>query len=144
MNKCCSSCNDINDPYAKLCIPDVVKGINVKVFNLMSRINEIRHIVWHASCRCKCRLNPSVCNNKQRWNKDKCRCDFKELIYKSSCTKEFIWNRSNYECECDKSCDVGEYLDYESCKCKKRLIDKLVEEFSENIDGNKMIYNIYE
>ena len=31
------SCNDINDPYAKLCVPDFVKGVNVKVFNLMSR-----------------------------------------------------------------------------------------------------------
>ena len=136
-----NSCNDINDPYAKLCIPDVANGINVKIFNLTSRINETRHIGWHEYCRWKCRLNESVCNNKQRWNKDKCRCDFKELIDKSSCTKGFIWNPSNYECECDKSCDVGEYLDYESCKCSKRLIDKLAEEFSENIDGNQLVYN---
>ena len=38
VNKCSGSCN-INDPYAKLCVPDVVKNINVKVFNLMSTIN---------------------------------------------------------------------------------------------------------
>ena len=38
VNKCSGSCNNINDPYAKLCIPNV-KNINVKVFNLMSRIN---------------------------------------------------------------------------------------------------------
>ena len=36
----------------------------------------------------------------------------------------------------DKSCDAGEYLDYKSCKCRKRLIDKLVWECSENIDVN--------
>ena len=36
VNKCSESCNNINDPYAKLCVPDVVKNINVKVFNLMS------------------------------------------------------------------------------------------------------------
>ena len=35
--KCCGSCNNINDPYAKICIPDVVKNINHKVFNLISR-----------------------------------------------------------------------------------------------------------
>ena len=55
------------------------------------------------------------------------------------CDKEFIWNLSNYEH--DKSCDVGEYLDYKNCKCRKRLIDKLVEEYSENIDDDEMIYN---
>ena len=42
--KCSGSCNDINDPFAKLCVPDVVKNLNIKVFNLMSRINETRHI----------------------------------------------------------------------------------------------------
>ena len=43
VNKCSGSCNDINDPYAKLCVPDVVKGINIKAFYLMSRANETRH-----------------------------------------------------------------------------------------------------
>ena len=37
-SKCSGSCNNINDPYAKVCVPDVVKNLNVKVFNLMSRI----------------------------------------------------------------------------------------------------------
>ena len=44
VNKCSGSCNSINDPYAKLCGPDVVKNINVKVFNLMSKTNETRHL----------------------------------------------------------------------------------------------------
>ena len=44
INKCKGSCNTINDPYAKLCVPDTIKNINVKVFNLMSRTNETRHI----------------------------------------------------------------------------------------------------
>ena len=47
VNKSSRSCNNINNPYAKLCIPDIFKNINVKVFNLMSQINETRHIVWH-------------------------------------------------------------------------------------------------
>ena len=65
INKCKGSSNRINDPYAKLCIPDTIKNINVKVFNLMSRTNETRHIEWHKTCKCKCRLDASVCNNKQ-------------------------------------------------------------------------------
>ena len=48
--------------------------------------------------------------------------------------KRFIWNPSNRECECDKLCDDGEYLDYVNCKSRKRLVDKLVEECSEIID----------
>ena len=93
------------------CLYDVVKNLNVKVFNLMSRTNEARHIEWHETCECKCKLNGSVCKNKQYWNDDKCRCECKELIDKGVCDKGFIWNPSNCECECDKSCDVGEYLD---------------------------------
>ena len=103
----------------KLCVPDIAKNLNIKVFNLMSRTNETRHIAWHETCKCKCRLDESVCNNKQRWNEDKSRCECKELIDKGVCDKEFIWNSSNCECECDKSCDIGEYLDYENCKCRK-------------------------
>ena len=53
--------------------------------------------------------------------------------------KEFIWNPSNCECECDKSCDIGEYLDYENCKCRKRIIDKLVEECSGSIYENETL-----
>ena len=47
INKCNGSCNNINDSYAKMCVPDVVKNLNVKVFNLMSRTIEARHIEWH-------------------------------------------------------------------------------------------------
>ena len=57
------------------------------------------------------------------------------------CEKGFIWNPSNSECECNKSCDIGEYLDYKNCRCRKKIIDKLVEECSENIDGNELLYN---
>ena len=74
------------------------------------------------------KLDASVCNNKQRWNEDKCRCECKELIDKGICDKGFNWNPSNCECECDKSCDVGEYLDCKNFKCRKRLVYKLVEE----------------
>ena len=101
-SKCSVSCNNMNHPYTKICIPDSVKNWNVKVFNLMSRTNETRHIKWHETCKCKCRLDASVCNNKQRWNDDKCRCECKELIDKGVCDKGYAWNPSNCECECDR------------------------------------------
>ena len=120
VNKCCGSCNNINDPYAKLCVPDVVKNINAEVFNLMSRSNEKNHIEWHQTCKCKCRLNASVCDNKQGWNKDKCRCKCKELIDKGSCIKGFIGNPSICDCECDKSCDIRQYLNYENLSAERK------------------------
>ena len=63
-------CNNINDPYAELCVADVAKNINLKIFNLISENNETRQIKWHETCKCKCRINENVGNNKQRWNID--------------------------------------------------------------------------
>ena len=137
-SKCGGSCTNINDPYGKMCVPDVAKNLNVKVFNVMSRTIETRHIEWHETCTCKCRLDASVCNNKQRWNDDKCRCECKELIDKGVCDKGSIWNPSNCECECDTLCGVGEYLNYENCKCRKKLVEDLVAECTENTDEVKI------
>ena len=86
-------------------------------------------MIWHETCKCVCRLTSSVCNSRQRWNEDKCRCECREdLIGKEICDKGFIWKPSNCQCECDKSCGIGEYLDYKNCVCRNTLIDKLVEE----------------
>ena len=57
INKCSGKCNNINNPYAKICVPDVIKDLNFKVFNLMSRTNETRFIKWHEKSKCKCRCN---------------------------------------------------------------------------------------
>ena len=139
INKGSGNCNNINNPYAKTCVPDTVKYLNVRVFNLISRTNETRHIKWHETCKRICRLDKIICNSKQRWNEDKCRCECKELIDKCVCDKGYVWNPSNCECECDKSCNIGEYLDYSSCKCRKKLIGPLVEECTKNIDETKLV-----
>ena len=65
ISKCSGDYNDINNLYAKTCVPDILKNLNAKVFNLMSRTNETRFIKWHEKCKCKCRLDAIVCNNKQ-------------------------------------------------------------------------------
>ena len=69
ITKCKGSCNAMNGPYAKLCVSDTIKNINVKIFNLMLRTNKARHTEWHETVKCKCRLDASVFNNKQRWVK---------------------------------------------------------------------------
>ena len=63
-SKWSGSCNSINDPYAELCVSDVIKNLNAKVFNLMSRTNETSHAECHETCKCKCRFDASVCNSK--------------------------------------------------------------------------------
>ena len=118
-SKCSGSCNNINYLYAKNYVPDIIKNLYVKVFNLMSRTNETRYIEWHETCKCGCKFGENVCHNKQCWNKNKCRCECEELIDKGVC---------------DKTCDIREYLDYENCKCRKKLVD----EFTENIEEVKL------
>ena len=138
-SKCSGSCNNINDTYAKLCFPDAVKNLNVKVSSTMSRTNETGNMEWLGTCKCKCRLDASACNNKQRWNEDKYWYECKISIDKGICNKGFIWNSSSCECECDKSCDIGEYLDYENFKGRKKLVDKLVEGCTENVEEVKIV-----
>ena len=100
-SKCSGNCNNINDPCVKTWAPDIIKNLNVKVFNLFSRTNETKHIKWHETCKCKCRLDAIFCSNKRRWNNDKCRCECKELIDRGVRNKGYAWNPSNCECECD-------------------------------------------
>ena len=75
VNKCSGSCDTINNPMAKLCVPNIIKRVNMKV---LMRLNETRNVLWHKSCKCVCKLNSSACNNKQIWNSDTCRCDCNE------------------------------------------------------------------
>ena len=104
----------------------------------MSRTNETKYKEWHETCKCECKFGANICNNEQRCNKDKFRCECKELIDKGVWDKGFIWNPSNCEYEDDKSCDVGDYLDCENCKRRKKIVDKLVEEYTETVEEVKL------
>ena len=70
----CSGITNITNPYAKVCVPDTIKNVTLKKFDLMTLTNKTKQVIFHESCKCICRLDPIVCNNKQRWNKNKCRC----------------------------------------------------------------------
>ena len=56
----------------------------------MPKTNETRFIKWHETCKCICRLDKIICNSKQRWNEDKCRCECKELIDKGYAIKDLF------------------------------------------------------
>ena len=114
---------------AKLCIPNVIKRVNMQVYNFLMRLNETRNVLWHESCKCVCKLNSSVCNSKQIWNSDTCRCDCNEdFAGVVGCDKGYTWNPSTCECQCDIWCKPGKYLDHKNCVCKNKLIGRLIEE----------------
>ena len=155
VNKCSGSCDTINNPMAKLCVAGIVKRVNMQVYNFLMRLNETRSVLWHKSCKCVCKLNSSVCNNKQTWNSDTCKCDcnedFASII---NCAKGYMWNPSTCECQCDIWCKPGQYLDHKKCICKNELIGRIIEECTnvinetminnkDNIDNDNTITNIF-
>ena len=142
VNKCSGSCDTTNNPMAKLCVPNVIKRSNMQVYNFLMILNETPNVLWHEICKCECRLNSSVCNNKQIWNGDTCRCDCNEdFAGIINCTKGFTWNPSTCECQCDMWCKPGQYLDHKNCICKNKLIGRVIEEctsaINETIINNK-------
>ena len=62
------NCNNISNPYSRVCIPNVIKNITTNVSDLMSWTNKTKQIKWYESCKCVGRLHPIICNNKQKWN----------------------------------------------------------------------------
>ena len=72
VNKCSGICNTLDDSMARICVPNIIKNVNIKVCNFLMMLNETHNILWHESCKCVCLLNSSVCNSKQIWNSDTC------------------------------------------------------------------------
>ena len=96
-------------------------------------------VLWHESCKCLCRLNSSLCNSKQIWTSDTCRCDCNEdFAGIINCTKGYTWNPSTYECQYDMWCKSGQYLDHKNCVCKNKLIGRVIDECTSIINETMM------
>ena len=131
---------------SKICVSKILKNVNIKVYNFLMRLNETRNVLWHESCKCVCRLNSSVCNSKQIWNSDTCRCDCNEdFAGIINCTKGYTWNLSTCECQCGTWCKPGRYLDHKNCICKNKLVGRLTEEctsvINETMNNNNNNYD---
>ena len=105
VNRCIGSCNDKDNPYFKVCLPDSVKNISIKSFDLLSKKNILKNISFHKSCKCSCLLDEKVCNNLQKWNKDKCSC----------------------ECLKIKKCKIGYSRNVNNCRCEMKKLAALTE-----------------
>ena len=110
VDKCVGSCNDKENPCFKVFLPDSVKNICVKSFDLLSKKNVLKNISLHKSCKCDCLLDEKVCNNKQKWNKEKCRC---ECLKEEKCSDDSYFNVINCSCEMEKAAKL---IVEEKCK----------------------------
>ena len=89
VNKCSRSCNTLDNP--EICVPKIIKNVNMQVYNFLMRLNGTRNVLWHESCKCVCKLNLSVCNNKKIWDDDTCRCDCNEdFVGIINCAKGYM------------------------------------------------------
>ena len=141
VNKCSGSCNTLDNPMIKMCVPNVIRRVNMPVYNFLMRLNETRNVLWHESCKCVCKLNSSECKNKQIWNSDTCRCDCNEdFAGIINCAKGYTWNPSICECHCNTWCKPGQYLDHKNCVCKNKLIGRLIKECT-SVINETMINN---
>ena len=55
VNKFSGSCNTLDNPMSKICVPKIVKNVNIKVYNFLMRLNETRNVLWHESSKCVCK-----------------------------------------------------------------------------------------
>ena len=106
------------------------------------RLNETHNVLWHERCKCVCLLNSSVCNSKQIWNSDTCKCDCNEdFAGIINCAKRYMWNPSTCACECDIWCKSRQYLDHKNCVCKNKLVGRIIGECTSVINETMMNNN---
>ena len=99
VDKCIGSCNNENNPYYKICLPNSIKNISVRSLDLISQRLVFKNVSFHKTCKCGCSIGENVCNNLQKWNKNKCRCEFLKI---KDCDIGYFWNLNNCRCEMKK------------------------------------------
>ena len=72
LDKCSGRCNAANDLSTKICVLSKTRNVNVKAFNIMTRINDATTMVKHISRDCKWKFNSTACNSNQKWNHETC------------------------------------------------------------------------
>ena len=100
VDKWIGSCNDRDNLYFKICTLGIVKNVSVKVFDVISQQFVLKNITFHENCKCDCLLDEKVCNNKQKWNKNKSRFECLEI---KECENGSSWNVVNCRCEFKKA-----------------------------------------
>ena len=114
--RCNGSCNTLDDPSGNIYVPNKRKNVNIYVFNVTARINELKILTKHLPCECKCKLDGTKCNLNQKWNRKLCQYKHKNPIKHNVSEKDYVLNPTTYACEisiisnsvvlCDEIIDV--------------------------------------
>ena len=104
LDRCMGSCGTLNNLFNKVCVPNKIEDLILSVFNIITGINELKILTEYISSGCICKFDGRKCNSNQKWNKDKCRYEWKNLSEHDACKKEYIWKPSTCIFE------NGEYL----------------------------------
>ena len=121
IDRCIGSCNSKNNPYYKTLLPDSIKNISVKSLDLISQRLVFKNISFRKTCKCGCLLYEKVCNNLQRWNGNKSRC---ECLKIKKCNIGYSWNVNNCRCEMKK---LAALIETEECDVKTDEIKNVSE-----------------
>ena len=113
MDRCDGSSNIVDNPFGRICVPNKTEDVNLRILNMIKGINKSTTPIKRVLCECRCQFDGRKCNSKQNRNNDKCQCEFKKPIRHLACEEDYAWNPN--ACECDKDCEIGEYLKYSEC-----------------------------
>ena len=129
LGQCSGICTTLNYLFNKVYVPNKTEGLYLSVFNMITRISELK--AKHISCKCKCRFAGKKCNSNQCWNNDKYRCECKRYnIYE----KDYIWNPAT----CNR--ENGKYL-ASIMDGWAIIFDEVIESCDEEIKTIPIIFN---
>ena len=89
------NCIAVDDLSPKICVPSKKKDVNVKLFNIITKINEAKTLIKHISCGWKCKFNSTTCNSDPKLNNEICQCKCRNY---RTCTKDHSWNSNTCIC----------------------------------------------
>ena len=72
LDRCVGSCHTLNDFSNKVCVPNKTEDLGLRVFNMITRINESKILTKDVLCKCKYKFDGRKCKSIQKWNNDKC------------------------------------------------------------------------
>ena len=107
LDRCIGSYNTLNDLHSRVCVPGKTKYLNLSAFNMITRINGSRALTNHISLERKCEFGSRKSGWNQKWNNNKCRCEYKNSKEHCVCKKIYIWN--SITCTCKNNKYLGIY-----------------------------------
>ena len=126
LDKYAESCNTLNDLSNKVCVPNKTEDLNLRVFNIITGINESKTLTKQILCECKYKFDGRKCNLDQWWNNDKCWCECKK---RHVCESDYVWSLTT--CNCKNGKYLASIIDDSVITC-----DEIIESYNVEIKTN--------